>query len=107
MLRAVGNKRPGIHQQSALKRQSQNGNTFATTSIAASFQMSSKKSRTPKSEAGKLSRAETEDVEEMQKPTPYDRLPSVISTFPAVFEDLEIEQWYFKLSIFSSHMKLY
>jgi hypothetical protein len=56
--------------------------------------MSSKTSRTLKSEAETKSRAETEDVEEIQVPTAYDRLPAVISTFPAVFQDLEIEQRY-------------
>ena len=59
--------------------------------------MSSKTSRTAlKSEAETKSRAETEDVEELQVPTAYDRLPAVISTFPAVFHDLEIEQRYWK-----------
>jgi hypothetical protein len=60
--------------------------------------MSSKTSRTLKSEAETKSRAETEDVEEIQVPTAYDRLPAVISTFPAVFQDLEIEQRYWKMN---------
>ena len=59
--------------------------------------MSSKTSRNAlKSEVEAKSRAEIEDVEELQVPTAYDRLPAVISTFPAVFHDLEIEQRYWK-----------
>ncbi len=57
--------------------------------------MSSKTSRNAlKSEVEAKSRAETEDVEELQVPTAYDRLPAVLSTFPAEFKDLEIEQRY-------------
>jgi hypothetical protein len=41
-----------------------------------------------------LSRVETEDVEEHQEPSAYDRLPAVIATFPAIFKDLEVEQRY-------------
>jgi hypothetical protein len=57
--------------------------------------MSSKTSRNAlKSEVEAKSRAEIEDVEELQVPTAYDRLPAVLSAFPAEFKDLEIEQRY-------------
>jgi hypothetical protein len=56
--------------------------------------MSGKMSRSPKSAAGNLSRVETEDIEEIQQPTAYDRLPAVTATFPAVFKELEVEQRY-------------
>jgi hypothetical protein len=54
--------------------------------------MSAKSSKTPKSAAESLSRVETEDIEELQQPKAYDRLPAALSTFPEVFKDLETEQ---------------
>lgn len=56
--------------------------------------MSTENSKTPKSASQTLSRVETEDVEENQKSSAYDRLPAVIATFPAIFKDLEVEQRY-------------
>ena len=51
-----------------------------------------------KSEVEAKSQAEIEDVEELQVPTAYDRLPAVLSAFPAEFKDLEIEQRYWKMN---------
>ena len=62
--------------------------------LLSSLDMSAKSSKTPKSAAETLSRVETEDVEEHQEPSAYDRLPAVIATFPAIFKDLEVEQRY-------------
>jgi hypothetical protein len=62
--------------------------------------MSAKISKTPKSAAETLSRVETEDVEEHQEPSAYDRLPAVIATFPAIFKDLEVEQRYIDYNVF-------
>ncbi len=67
-------------------------------SHSSSLVMSGKKTSSPKSAAGTLSRLETEDAEEIQQPTAYDRLPAVIATFPATFKDLEVEQRYLNLS---------
>ena len=62
--------------------------------MLSSLEMSAKISKTPKSAAETSSRVETEDVEEHQEPSAYDRLPAVIATFPAIFKDLEVEQRY-------------
>jgi hypothetical protein len=56
--------------------------------------MSKNTSSSPNSVARTSNRVESEDAEEIQKPTSYDRLPAVIATFPAVFKELEIEQRY-------------
>lgn len=61
--------------------------------------MSKNTSSSPNSVARTSNRVESEDVEEIQKLTSYDRLPAVIATFPAVFKELEIEQRYLKLKI--------
>jgi len=48
--------------------------------------------KVPKSKAGNMSHANSEEMEESAAPTAYDRLPAVISKFPELFRELEIEQ---------------